>query len=306
MLAADNSKTRVRLRPASGKTATLSPQRLLYPTEAVLGPRPRKGASAECCSVVPRSGGSLSGLGSALLFFWDSRNQTMSDDFMKVAVSEGGRRLPVYLLLDCSGSMAGAPIEAVRHGLETFAREVKADVCACQTLHLGAITFNDEATLVTKGLVSIEQFQPPNLIADGLTSLGKALRLLQQSLDTDLRPSVKGKERGDWKPLVFILTDGEPTDDWQAARQEILNRQQRKVLNVITVGCGTQLNEQNLKDIAIGPTFRMDNSEHSFKTFFQWVTQSVKAASKAVSQPGGGDKALNIPQPNPQQIQFIL
>lgn len=63
--------------------------------------------------------------------------------------------------------------------------------------------------------------------ASGSTSLGKALRVLRESLDQDVRPAIRGKEKGDWKPLVFILTDGEPTDDWHTPRQEILERQQR-------------------------------------------------------------------------------
>lgn len=224
---------------------------------------------------------------------------------MNVALGEGVRRLPVYLLLDCSGSMAGAPIEAVRRGVELFAHEVHADTFASQTVHVGVITFDSDARLVTGGLAPIEESQPPQLSASGTTALGAALRVLQQSLDADVKPAVKGGEKGDWKPLVFILTDGEPTDDWQTPQQDILNRQQRKVLNVITVGCGPGINEQNLKAIAIGPTFHMDDSEASFKTFFQWVSQSVKAVSKAVSQPGGGDQPLAMPNPNPQVIQYV-
>lgn len=228
----------------------------------------------------------------------------MAEIQMDVALGEGIRRLPVYLLLDCSGSMAGAPIEAVRRGVELFAQEVQSDPFAQETVHVAVITFDSDARMVTHGLVPIEQFHAPQLSASGSTSLSKALRVLQESLDRDVKPAVKGGEKGDWKPLVFILTDGEPTDERQTPRQEILNRQQRKVLNVITVGCGPYINEQNLKAIAIGPTFRMDNSDASFRTFFQWVSQSVKSVSKAVSQPGGGDQPMMLPNP-PQVIQYI-
>lgn len=223
---------------------------------------------------------------------------------MDVALSEGVRRLPIYLLLDCSGSMAGAPIEAVRRGVELFVQEVQSDPFARETVHVCVITFDSDARMVTNGLAPIEQSQPPQLSASGTTSLGKALRLLQQSLDRDVRPAIKGKEKGDWKPLVFILTDGKPTDDWKTPHQEIRNRQERKVLNVITFGCGPDIDEQTLKEIAIGLTFRMDNSEASFRTFFQWVSQSVKTVSKAVSQPGGGEQAMNLPPP-PPVIQYV-
>jgi uncharacterized protein YegL len=224
---------------------------------------------------------------------------------MNVAVGEGLRRLPIYLLLDCSGSMTGAPIEAVRRGVELFAQEIAADPYARQTAHVGVITFDSDARMVTSGLESAETFKAPQIEAAGLTSLGKALRVLQESIDKELRPSVMGGEKGDWKPLVFILTDGEPTDDWQTPRNELLNRQQNKVLNVITVGCGPGIDEAELKAIAIGPTFRMDASEASFKTFFQWVSQSVRAVSKAVSQPGAGDAPSPMTNPDPAVIQYV-
>lgn len=229
----------------------------------------------------------------------------MNDVEMRVTVSEGTRRLPIYLLLDCSYSMSGAPIEAVRRGIELFIREVLDDSLARDTVHVGVITFDSDARIVTNGLVLIQEFQPPQLSASGTTSLGQALRIFQQSLDTDVKPTVKGGEKGDWKPLAFILTDGMPTDEWQSPRQEILNRQERKVINVVTVGCGPNIDEQNLKNIAIGPTFCMDNSEASFKVFFQWVSQSVKSVSRSVSRPGGGDQVVGIPNPNPQVIQYI-
>ncbi len=227
---------------------------------------------------------------------------------MNVAVGEGMRRLPVYLLLDTSGSMAGAPIQALRLGVEQFKKEVEGDPFAKESVYVGMITFGGEAEFVTKGLISFEdfysKFPTDSLSANGQTPLGQAFWLLVESLDKDVKSSIKGGEKGDWKPLVYILTDGEPTDEWRQPREVILNRQTKRVINVLTVGCGPRINQQNLKDIAIGPTFNMDNDDASFKKFFQWVSQSVKAASKAVSQFGGGDKPAVLPPP-PDGIQYI-
>src|SRR5690242_20616973 len=76
----------------------------------------------------------------------------------------GERHLPVYLLLDTSGSMEGAPIESVRQGLELFQREVSTDPFARDVVKVGIITFASDARLVTDGLVPISSFQPPNLV----------------------------------------------------------------------------------------------------------------------------------------------
>lgn len=224
---------------------------------------------------------------------------------MIVTQGEGIRRLPAYLLLDTSGSMAGAPIEALRRGVEQFKRETEEDIYCKETLYVGIITFGGEADFITRGLVPIEQFKIPTLNANGQTPLGQALWLLQESLDKDVKPGIPGGEKGDWKPLVFILTDGMPTDEWREPRDAISQRQGKKVVNVITVGCGPGINQQNLKDIAIGPTFNMDMDGASFKAFFKWVTQSVIATSRAVSKGGSSDKPpLQLPPP-PGPIQYI-
>ncbi|PIU55818.1 MAG: hypothetical protein COS87_03930 [Chloroflexi bacterium CG07_land_8_20_14_0_80_45_17] len=223
---------------------------------------------------------------------------------MKVAVGEGMRRLPVYLLLDTSGSMAGAPIEAVRRGLELFKQEGEQDTEMKETIHVGIITFGGEADFITRSLIPFDDFEPPALSANGQTPLGQAFWLLIESLDKDVKAPIKGKEKGDYKPLIFVLTDGQPTDEWQEPREEILKREKKKVINIITVGCGPYINQENLKDIAIGPTFNMGSDDASFRKFFQWVTQTAMTVTKSVTQPGGGEKPTTI-SPPPEGIQYI-
>lgn len=228
----------------------------------------------------------------------------------QVTRSEGTRRLPVYLLLDTSGSMAGDPIRDVRTGVEAFKEQVSSDPFAEETVHIGVIIFGEEATFVTKGLIPIgkfrDEFNTESLSANGQTPLGQALWLLEESLDKDIKAPVKGGDKGDWKPLIFILTDGEPTDEWRKPREAILNRQQKKVINLITVGCGPRINQQTLKDISMGSpkgsTFIMGNDSDAFKKFFDWVSQTTSKIAKSVSQPDGGDKPTDIDQPPFQYV----
>src|ERR1044072_8042327 len=121
------------------------------------------------------------------------------------------RRLPVYLLLDCSESMAGPAIEAVVRGVETLVRELRSNPQAVETAHLSVITFSREARQDVP-LTELMSFQPPKLRVRPGTALGSALWLLKERLEREVVKNT-ADIKGDYKPLVFLLTDGQPTDD---------------------------------------------------------------------------------------------
>ena len=132
------------------------------------------------------------------------------------------RRLPVYLLLDTSGSMYGEPIEAVKNGVQTLISTLRSDPYALETAYISIITFNTTAQQVSP-LTELAAFQQPGIDAGGCTALGGALELLSQKIDSEVTKTT-AEVKGDWRPLVFIMTDGEPTDSIIKGLEEFKKR----------------------------------------------------------------------------------
>ena len=112
------------------------------------------------------------------------------------------RRLPVYLLLDTSGSMYGEPIEAVKNGVQTLISTLRSDPYALETAYISIITFNTTAQQVSP-LTELAAFQQPGIDAGGCTALGGALELLSQKIDSEVTKTT-AEVKGDWRPSVFI------------------------------------------------------------------------------------------------------
>ncbi len=209
------------------------------------------------------------------------------------------RRLPVYLLLDVSGSMSGEPIAAVENGVQTMHAALMSDPNALETAYLSVITFSDSVQQVVP-LTELNQFVPPQLKAGGMTSLGAALKFVAECAErevTKTTPEVKG----DWKPLVFIMTDGAATDNVDAGLEEF---KKRKWGVVVACGAGAGADTDELKKIT-EVVLKMDTADSaSYKAFFQWVTDSIGRSSEKVEQSGEAGASDMLPPP-PEEITIL-
>lgn len=204
------------------------------------------------------------------------------------------RRLPVYLIIDCSESMAGPAFEAVQNGLSVMLNELRGDPNALETVWLSIITFSHRAKVLVP-LTDICEFNNPQLTLGSGTSLGVALALLAERLKAEVVLQT-AERKGDWKPIVFIMTDGDPTDTWFAVADNFKSSITSKRANVIAVACGPHVNISNLKRVTPTVLAFKNPKEPSFKEFFKWISQSVQTTSaRLVSKKDEGITLPDLP-----------
>jgi uncharacterized protein YegL len=202
------------------------------------------------------------------------------------------RRLPVYLILDVSESMIGHPLESLEGGVKLMARTLMRNPGALESLHMGVITFAAKAN-VSVPLTDLCCFRAPELSARPGTSLGAALRLCRESIDRDVSVSTP-ERKGDFKPLVFVMTDGEPTDDWRDAARELRDGRPRPT--VVSVGCGGEADFDVLRELSGGEAVLVsDLSSESVQSLFSWVSTSLEATSRTPDRAGGGVDLSKVP-----------
>ena len=218
------------------------------------------------------------------------------------------RRLPVYLLIDCSESMAGAAIDDVNKALQCMVRDLRAMPQALDTVAMSLIAFSSDARVVVP-LTPIELFQLPAMTIRPGTSLGRALDLLSACASIDVVRTTKDR-KGDWRPLVFLFTDGQPTDDWRGAVDRLKALTSPRIANIYAIGSGVDVDYSALHEI----TDIVLKAEDISKAFV-WITASVQSASVGITEGMdrlpqlGADSALKevpkgeyVPETEPRQV----
>ena len=215
------------------------------------------------------------------------------------------RRLPVFLLIDVSESMVGDSLYQLERGLLDIARTLRTNPYALETAWLSVIVFAGKPRTLTP-LTEIAMFQPPELPIGGGTGLGAALDHLMAEIDRNVVRTT-AETKGDWKPLVFLLTDGHPTDDATGAiarwRQDYARR-----ANLIAVSIGGGADHALLSQLTEHVIIFNDAAPNAFERFINWVSMSVQAQSRSVDAAGDlgpvslakGDADLIAPLRDPQ------
>lgn len=212
------------------------------------------------------------------------------------------RRLPVYILLDCSESMIGESIEAVQKGVNLLLKQLRSDPHALETAFVSIITFHATAQQIVP-LSELSEVQTPRLEVRPGTSLGAAFKLLRDCINREVKKTTTDR-KGDYRPIVFLLTDGQPTDDATAVKRAISQLTNPRIANMYAIGCGDDVDLESLHGVCDAVFKLEDMSPDKLKKLFIWLSASVQSASVAV---GAGDAVGGIDlNKKPADVEEVL
>lgn len=197
-------------------------------------------------------------------------------------------RCPCVLLLDTSGSMEGNSIEELNQGLQAFRDEIFSDSLAMKRVEIAIVTFGPVS--VQQDFATADMFRPARMQAAGDTPLGAAvsrgLELLRNRKQVLRDNGIKL-----FRPWIFLITDGEPTDSWAHLPNIIRSGEENKSFSFFALGV-RDADFKVLSQISVREPLKLSGVR--FKEFFMWLSASLKNVSR--SNPGD---SVSIPDYKP-------
>ena len=184
-------------------------------------------------------------------------------------------RCPCLLLLDTSGSMRGQPIDELNAGIRLFKDELSADPMASKRAEIAIVTFGP--VQIVTDFQTADMFNPPVLTTTGDTPMGAAietgLSLLEQR-----KQAYRSSGVAFYRPWIFLITDGGPTDAWREAAAKVKAGEAASHFSFFAVGV-EDARMDILGQIAAREPLKL--KELRFRDLFVWLSNSLGSVSRS-------------------------
>jgi uncharacterized protein YegL len=196
-------------------------------------------------------------------------------------------RCPCVLLLDNSGSMSGSKIKQLNAGLKQFQEELASDPLAAKRVELAIISFGP--VRVQQNFITADQFTAPRLEVEGGTPMGEAIMEALELIKLR-KQQYQANGVAYYRPWIFMITDGAPTDSWKGAAKAVHAAEKSKAVAFFPVGVdGADF--EVLQQISPRTPIKLRGL--AFRELFQWLSNSLSTVSKSKV----GD-VLQLPAPD--------
>ncbi|WP_018915368.1 VWA domain-containing protein [Thiomonas sp. FB-6] len=195
-------------------------------------------------------------------------------------------RCPCVLLLDVSHSMSGAPIEELNKGLAQFHEELASDALAMKRVELAIVTFGPVKVEVP--FTSASLFSPPALRPQGDTPMGAAIEQALALVD-ERKNDYRSNGISYYRPWVFLITDGGPTDQWSHVGAIIKEGEAAKKFAFFAIGV-QGANMDALSQLSSRQPLSLQGLK--FRELFNWLSSSLRSVSRSTP---GADVPLGAP-----------
>lgn len=210
------------------------------------------------------------------------------------------RCLPVYILIDTSTSMRGEPIEAVKVGIQSLLNSLCQDPYALETVCFSIITYNAQAEQILP-LTEVYKIRLPELIAKGRSALGDALVLLSNKVDIEVCKNTP-EAKGDWKPLLFLLSDGGYSGP---IAKPIAEFKKRKFGIVVACAAGKKSHIDVLRKITNNVIQISSTDTTNIISYFKWISSSISTTSTKIETAGSDEVTIEELPPLPEEIMIL-